>query len=140
MILKLLISVLMSNNVVSSTGCPPLSLTNGTVTYSNSLLFGSVANYTCDVTNGYVLTPGSPTNRTCTMNGWTGDDATCERKIFQLRIKFTYVGLSSPDVLHSHAWSAQYVCFLPCMRMREQGLCDQHCYSYILESTVALSM
>ena len=74
------------NNVVSSTGCPRLSLTNGAVTYSSNLLIGSVANYTCDATIGYVLTPGSPTTRNCTINDWTGDDATCERKRFQHKI------------------------------------------------------
>ena len=66
-----------------ATGCPRLSFPNGTLYYSNSLLIGSVATYNCHTTNDYILTQGSAITRTCTMNGWTGVDITCECKTFQ---------------------------------------------------------
>ena len=51
---------------------------NGQVDFSNTT-FESTANYTCDL--GYSLNGNS--SRTCEANGnWSGDQPSCERKIF----------------------------------------------------------
>ena len=82
-------------SIVSAAGCGPLNVSNGDVSYDAAFLIGSVATYSCDASNGYVLTPGSPTTRTCTMSsGWNGVAATCECKTSQHQILCTHASLA----------------------------------------------
>ena len=64
--------------ILSSTGCAILDVPNGDVVYSSAQVVGSVATYSCDAVNGYVLSEAG--TRTCAQSGWTGSDITCERK------------------------------------------------------------
>ena len=61
------------------TVCPSLSLANGDVSYSPANRdIGSVATYTCNP--GYQLTsPQAGMIRTCSVNGWSDQNFTCER-------------------------------------------------------------
>jgi hypothetical protein len=60
--------------------CPPLTLFNGTVSYSMEMDVArnveSVATHTC--VSGYQLLPqGIGNTRTCNINGWSGQDFMC---------------------------------------------------------------
>ena len=62
------------------TVCPPLTLGNGTVSYSTEMgverNVGSVATHTC--ISGYGLLMQDVGNtRTCNINGWSGQDFIC---------------------------------------------------------------
>ena len=61
------------------TVCPSLSLDNGDVSYSPAnRSIGSTATYTCN--SGYQLSsPQDGDTRTCSMNGWSEQNFTCER-------------------------------------------------------------
>ena len=65
---------------LSHTVCPPLSLGNGTVSYSMEMgverNVGSVATHTC--ISGYrLLMQDGENTRTCNMSGWNGQDFIC---------------------------------------------------------------
>ncbi len=66
---------------LSFAGCGTLTLPNGNVSYSNAQLVGSVATYSCNAYEGYVLPEGTVATRTCTVSGWTGNNLTCQCKI-----------------------------------------------------------
>ena len=58
------------------TVCSLLCLENGDVTYSpTNRDVGSVATHTCN--SGYLLSPQGGETRTCTSNGWDGQNVTC---------------------------------------------------------------
>ena len=59
--------------------CPSLSLTKGTISYSDPTLgVGSVATFSCDL--GYILNEGS--TRTCQSAGsWSESAPTCEGEV-----------------------------------------------------------
>ena len=61
------------------TVCPSLSLDNGDVSYSPAnRSIGSIATYTCNP--GYQLSsPQGGITRTCSMNGWSDLNFSCER-------------------------------------------------------------
>ena len=84
-----------------------MNLTNGMLDYSNSLRVGSIVNYTCNETDGYVLTPpGSQANRTCSLNGWTGINADCECKTFEDKM---YINICAFCLsLNSRAYSKMF--------------------------------
>ena len=55
-------------------GCKELTVTNGIVSYTDHLHYGSVATYTCNKS----YTPIYPDAfQICTLNGWIGPDFTC---------------------------------------------------------------
>ena len=64
--------------VALTAGCPALSLDNGEITYSDRFAPGSVATFTCN--EGFRLDPPCTNTRSCTMDGWTGFNYTCESK------------------------------------------------------------
>ena len=66
--------------VHTHTVCPPLTLGNGTVSYSTEMgverNVGSVATYTC--ISGYrLLMQDGGNTRTCNISGWSGQDFIC---------------------------------------------------------------
>ncbi len=64
--------------ILSSTGCAILDVVpNGDVVYSSAQVVGSVATYSCDAVNGYVLSEAG--TRTCTLNGWNGTNPSCSK-------------------------------------------------------------
>ena len=60
--------------------CPPLTLGNGTVSYSTEMgierNIGSVATHTCISGYGLLMQDGENT-RTCNISGWNGQDFMC---------------------------------------------------------------
>lgn len=64
-----------------STGCPPLTLENGNISYSDDFLIGSVATFTCDTAGGFMLNNPCVNTLECTAErGWVGPELTCQRK------------------------------------------------------------
>ena len=59
------------------TGCGSLIIVNGLVNYTNSFAVGSVATHICN--SGYRLLPEGGEIRTCSRDGWDGQDVTCTR-------------------------------------------------------------
>ena len=55
--------------------CASLSLDNGDMTFTNGVAINSVATHTCDP--GYRLLPEGGQVRTCSTDGWSGQDVTC---------------------------------------------------------------
>ncbi len=60
--------------MAQSLGCGPLTLELGTITFSDRFVVNSTATHNCN--RGYELS-GNNNQRTCSMQGWTGDPITC---------------------------------------------------------------
>lgn len=71
-------SPLTPNDMTFDCGCGTLSINNGDVSYTAAQRVGSVATYTCNEGAGYILPLGTPTQRTCALNGWSGSSPTCQ--------------------------------------------------------------